>query len=116
MVEADGTTEADATDKEKRAYKADAMAQNYVMLSLKNMPELQRATKGSCKTAFSMFGYLQAKFKLRDLTRLYAELQGDLDKLYLNDYEDGYKFVNSNIQSAIAGNKFSESQMKVWMY
>ena len=115
MIGADGITETVATDAQKRAYKADAMAQNYLMLSLKNMPELQRETKGSCKTAFAMFSYLQAKFRLRDPTRLYAELQGDLDKLNPNDYEDGYKFtnkaslINSNIQSAIAGNELSKS-------
>ena len=47
MVAADGITETEATDEEKWAYKADAMAQNYLMLSLKHMPELQRETKGS---------------------------------------------------------------------
>ena len=65
---------------------------------------------------------MQAKFKLRDPTRLYAELEEDLDKLNPNGFEDGYKFVNKaslingNIESAIVGNKMSDSQMKVWMY
>ena len=69
-----------------------------------------------------MFVYLEAKFKLRDPTRLYAKLEEDLDKLNPNDFEDGYKFVNKaslingNIQSAITPNEMSNSQMKVWMY
>ena len=121
MVAADGT-ELEANDAQKRAYKADAMAQNYLMFSLKHMPELQQETKGSCNTAFAMFAYLQGKFKSRDPTRLYSELQGELDKLNPNDYEDGYKFVNkaslinNNIKGATDGNEMSDSQMKVWMY
>ena len=41
MVAPDGVTETDATDAQKRAYKANAMAENYMMLCLKHMPELQ---------------------------------------------------------------------------
>ena len=40
MVAADGVTETEASDEQTRAYKADAMAQNYLMLCLKKMPGL----------------------------------------------------------------------------
>jgi hypothetical protein len=122
MVAADGVTETDATDAEKRAYKANAAGVNYMMLCLKHMPELQREAKGHCTTAFEMFTYLQAKFKSRDATKLYADLEEDLDKLNPNDFEDGYKFVNKmtlingDIQQAVSGNQMSESQIKVWLY
>lgn len=88
MVAADGT-EAEASDAQKRAYKANAMAESYMMHCLKHMPELQRETKGHCTTAHGMFTYLQAKFKSRDATRLYASLEEDLEKLNPNDFEDG---------------------------
>ena len=94
MVAVDGITETAASDEQKRAYKATAMAQNYMMYCLKYMPELQRETKGNCTTAFAMFAYLQAKFKSRDATRLYADLEEDLDKLNPNDFDGGYKIVN----------------------
>ena len=66
-----------------------------------------------------MFDYLQANFKLRDTTRLYASLEEDLDKLNHNDFDDGYTFVigmtliNGDIRIAVPGNEISESQIKV---
>jgi hypothetical protein len=56
MVAVDGITETEATDVEKWAYKANAMAQNYLMHCLKHMPELQREAKGNCTTVHAMFG------------------------------------------------------------
>ena len=88
MVAADGVTESEASDEQTRAYKADAMAQNYLMLCLKKMPELQQETRGNFKDAKAMFDYLEAKFKSRDRTKLYAELAADLEKLNPNDFED----------------------------
>ena len=87
MVAQDGT-ETVASDAQKRAYKADAMAQNYLMLCLKHMPKLQREAKGNCTSAHAIFDHLQAKFKLRDSTRLYAELEEDLDMLNPNEFAD----------------------------
>ena len=58
MVAADGT-EAEATEVQKRAYKADAMAQNYLMLCLKKMPGLQQETRGNFTDAKAMFDYLE---------------------------------------------------------
>jgi hypothetical protein len=122
MVAVDGIAEAKATNIEKRAYKANTMAQNYLMHCLKHMPELQREAKGHCTTAHAMFAYLQTKFKSRDATRLYASLEEDLDKLNPNDFEDGYKFVNKmslingNIKEAVPHNEMSDSQIKVWLY
>ena len=121
MVAEDGT-EADATDEQKRAYNANTLAENYIMYCLKYMPELQREAKGSCTTAVEMFDYLQAKFKSRDATKLYADLEQDLDNLNPNDFEDGYKFVNKmtlingDMEQAVTGNQMSDSQVKVWIY
>ena len=84
MVAKDGAT-ADATDPQKRAYKANAAAINYLMLCLRYMPELQREAKGNCTTAHAMYAYLQTKFKSRDATKLYADLEEELEKLNPND-------------------------------
>ena len=122
VIVAADLTETDANDAQKRAYKANAAAVNYLMLCLKHMPELQREAKGNCTTAHAMFNYLQAKFKSRDATKLYADLEEDLDKLNPNDFEDGYKFVNKmtlingDIEQAVNGNQMGESQIKVWLY
>ena len=98
------------------------MAENYMMYCLKCMPELQRETKGTCTAAVEMFTYLQAKFKSRDATRLYADLEEELDKMNPNDFEDGYNFVNKmtlingDIQQAVNGNQISDPHIKVWLY
>ena len=65
------------------------MAQNYLMLCLKKMPGLQQETRGNFTDVKAMFDYLEAKFKSRDRTKLYAELEADLEKLNPNDFEDG---------------------------
>ena len=73
-------------------------------------------------SAFAQYDYLDKKFRQRDHTKLYTELQQEMRDCNPNDHDDGYKFIvkmeklNREVEKVGNGNEMNETQLKVFLF
>ena len=112
----------DATADQTKAYKSDMEGQSYLATCLKNHTDLLREAQMAGVSAYAQFDYLDKKFRQRDQTKLYTELQQEMRNCNPNDYHDGYKFIakleklNKEVEKVSAGNQMNDIQLKVFLF
>jgi hypothetical protein len=83
----------DTTVAELKAYKSDMEAQSYLAMCLKNFTDLLREAQMAGNSASEQYAYLEGKFRSRDETKLYTELQHEMRDASRHDSDDGYKLI-----------------------
>jgi hypothetical protein len=115
-------TMVDASAAQLKAYKSDMEAQSYLAVCLKNYTDLLREAQMAGNSAFDQYDYLDKKFRQRDHTKLYTELQQEMRALDPNEFDDGYKFIakieklNREVKTVSNGNEMNDIQLKVFLF
>ena len=105
-----------------KAYKSDMEGQSYLAVCLKNHTDLLREAQMAGESAFAQYDYLDKKFRQRDQTKLYTELQQEMRDCNPNDHDDGYKYIakieklNREVEKVSTGNQMNETQLKVFLF
>jgi hypothetical protein len=81
-----------ATAVQIKAFKSDMDGQSYLAVCLKNHTDLLREAQMAGNSAHDQYDYLDKKFRQRDQTKLFTELQQEMRDCNPTTHDDGYKF------------------------